>query len=255
MLYEKRNLTDEQAEKIIGEKMLARINAINKWAKENDYIIAFHSTYKSNVQGILQEGLKLYTGIYSMGDIENRFEVLNNSSVSEKALDILEEEVRKTERRCKITKLYDTYTPGKATTTGVELTAKELLGYNHNGGDVTIVLCYPRKPTPNFRKTTASFLEGTYSKHYDCGLRRSITAELSHDKTGIDYISKYLYPTEGILFAFDRDNIKIKMNKNFDETYYFDKNYIPKHDIQKGDLIKKIDEAVDSLNYQGKNVI
>ena len=60
-----------------------------------------------------------------------------------------------------------------------------------------------------------------FSRKFDPYLRRKISGKLQKDGS-IDFISTYSYPTEGILFAFDRENIKIKFNDKFDEEYYLD---------------------------------
>ncbi len=57
MLYEEGELTQEQADRIIGDKMLARIRFLNKWLSEHDYHLMFHSTYTSNIKGIFADGL------------------------------------------------------------------------------------------------------------------------------------------------------------------------------------------------------
>ena len=46
MLYEENSLTVEQAEQIIGEKMIKRIELLNDWVMINGYVILMHSTFK-----------------------------------------------------------------------------------------------------------------------------------------------------------------------------------------------------------------
>ena len=72
MLYEEGQLTEIQAQQIIGEKMVARINFLNNWMNKNGYCVMLHSTYKDRVSGIISE---------EVGEA-------NNASVLAVALDI-----------------------------------------------------------------------------------------------------------------------------------------------------------------------
>ena len=80
MLYNEGNLTEEQAERIIGEKMMDRINAVNEWLEENNYFILLHSTVKENADDILSsEGLFFYND----SDVSAE-EIMAYSNVKEK---------------------------------------------------------------------------------------------------------------------------------------------------------------------------
>src|SRR5699024_1242381 len=86
MLYEENSLTVEQAEQIIGEKMIKRIELLNDWVMINGYVILMHSTFKGIEKDIFLDGLK-YPVQSSFG---SRDEILNDSNVSEKTLITLE---------------------------------------------------------------------------------------------------------------------------------------------------------------------
>lgn len=77
--------------------------------------------------------------------------------------------------------------------------------------------------------------------------RRKISGKLQKDGS-IDFISTYSYPTEGILFAFDRENIKIKFNDKFDEEYYLDETTPQKGMVHKGDIFNGL------RNLQQQNI-
>ena len=77
MLYEEGQLTEVQARKIIGEKMVARIDFLNDWMKKNGYFVMLHSTYKSNVPGIFSEE-GLHYPVYETTDSKN--EILEYTS-------------------------------------------------------------------------------------------------------------------------------------------------------------------------------
>ena len=87
MLYEEGQLTEVQARKIIGEKMVARIDFLNDWMKKNGYFVMLHSTYKSNVPGIFSEE-GLHYPVYETTDSKN--EILEDCAIKERDLDRLE---------------------------------------------------------------------------------------------------------------------------------------------------------------------
>ena len=61
---------------------------------------------------------------------------------------------------------------------------------------------------------------------------------------------KYFYPTEGILFAFDRDNIRIKFNDRYKETYYLDSTTQQTGKVKDGELLsvlRNVDQLMQSF--------
>lgn len=95
MLYEEGQLTESQAQQIIGEKMVARINFLNNWMNKNGYCVMLHSTPKDNVSGIISEE-GLHYPVYET--IDSKDEILNDCAISERNLDRLEDWI-KTSRR------------------------------------------------------------------------------------------------------------------------------------------------------------
>lgn len=247
MLYEEGELTIEQADKIIGEKMLARIRFLNKWLSEHDYHLMLHSTYTPNINGIFSDGLSFPGG----ATFDSREEILENSNVPEKDLAALEEYVKNNNGiSSHIKKAYETYQPNSTQTTVTkgDITAKDLLEYNHKGGNTTVVFCVPRKNVSKIgRDSKDEFAMGT-SKQADPYLRRDISCR---EKDGeLQYRSKYFYPTEGIIFAFDRDNIRIKFNDRYRETFYLDSTTKQTGKVKDGELLsvlRNIDQLMQSF--------
>ena len=251
MLYEEGELTQEQADKIIGDKMLARIRFLNKWLSEHGYILMLHSTYTQNINGIFAEGLSFPGDASFESGEEIREELLEDSNVPEKDLIALEEYVRNNNGiSSHIEKAYETYQPNSTQTTVTKgnVTAKDLLEYNHKGGNTTVVFCVPRKSVSKIgRDSQDEFAIGTL-KQADPYLRRDISCR---EKDGeLQYRSKYFYPTDGILFAFDRDNIRIKFNDQYRETYYLDSTTPQTGKVRNGELLsalRNIDQLMQSF--------
>ncbi|MEE0014615.1 MAG: hypothetical protein UE699_02865 [Bacilli bacterium] len=245
MLYEENQLTEEQAQQIIGEKMVARINFLNDWMSKNGYKVMLHSTWKEKVPDIMSKGLCLYTS----GGAESKDDILENCSISEQNLNRLESWVKSNRSNGTFPIGFETYQPGKDTTVSyLQLSAKLLLGYNHQGADTTIVFCVPMKKEKRIgREVTDSFQLGTM-RRYDPHLRRKITGKLQKDGS-VEFESEYSYPAEGILFAFDRDKIKIKFNDRFDEEYYLDNTTPQRGKIHKGEVL----QGLRNLERQNQN--
>lgn len=245
MLYEENQLTEEQAQQIIGEKMVARINFLNDWMSKNGYKVMLHSTWKEKVPDIMSKGLCLYTS----GGAESKDDILENCSISEQNLNWLESWVKSNRSNGTFPIGFETYQPGKDTTVSyLQLSAKLLLGYNHQGADTTIVFCVPMKKEKRIgREVTDSFQLGTM-RRYDPHLRRKITGKLQKDGS-VEFESEYSYPAEGILFAFDRDKIKIKFNDRFDEEYYLDNTTPQRGKIHKGEVL----QGLRNLERQNQN--
>ena len=245
MLYEENQLTEEQAQQIIGEKMVARINFLNDWRSKNGYKVMLHSTWKEKVPDIMSKGLRLYTS----GGAESKDDILENCSISEQNLNRLESWVKSNRSNGTFPIGFETYQPGKDTTVSyLQLSAKLLLGYNHQGADTTIVFCVPMKKEKRIgREVTDSFQLGTM-RRYDPHLRRKITGKLQKDGS-VEFESEYSYPAEGILFAFDRDKIKIKFNDRFDEEYYLDNTTPQRGKIHKGEVL----QGLRNLERQNQN--
>lgn len=245
MLYEEGQLTEEQAQQIIGEKMVARINFLNDWMSKNGYKVMLHSTWKEKVPDIMSKGLCLYTS----GGAESKDDILENCSISEQNLNRLESWVKSNRSNGTFPIGFETYQPGKDTTVSyLQLSAKLLLGYNHQGADTTIVFCVPMKKEKRIgREVTDSFQLGTM-RRYDPHLRRKITGKLQKDGS-VEFESEYSYPAEGILFAFDRDKIKIKFNDRFDEEYYLDNTTPQRGKIHKGEVL----QGLRNLERQNQN--
>lgn len=245
MLYEENQLTEEQAQQIIGEKMVARINFLNDWMSKNGYKVMLHSTWKEKVPDIMSKGLRLYTS----GGAESKDDILENCSISEQNLNRLEIWVKSNRSNGTFPIGFETYQPGKDTTVSyLQLSAKLLLGYNHQGADTTIVFCVPMKKEKRIgREVTDSFQLGTM-RRYDPHLRRKITGKLQKDGS-VEFESEYSYPAEGILFAFDRDKIKIKFNDRFDEEYYLDNTTPQRGKIHKGEVL----QGLRNLERQNQN--
>ena len=245
MLYNPGDLTEEQAEKIIGKKMMKKIKAINEWAKKNGYIILCHSTWKDYVDDIFEKGLDYNI---PLEETETREDILKDTNVPESDLDLLEKWLRDNpKKQGTLSKMYETC-PGIDRDTVIgspQITAKSLLEKNHQGGDVTIIFCVPiKRDRPIGREDTSGgvYSQGT-KKRRDLYLRRKISGK--KDENGkVIYTSKYLYPTQGILMAFDRESHKVKYNKSFDETSYLESTMPQKRFIKRGDLTKKL-EAID----------
>lgn len=245
MLYEENQLTEEQAQQIIGEKMVARINFLNDWMSKNGYKVMLHSTWKGKVPDIMSKGLRLYTS----GGAESKDDILENCSISEQNLNQLESWVKSNRSNGTFPIGFETYKPGKDTTVSyLQLSAKLLLEYNHQGADSTIVFCVPMKKEKRIgREVTDEFQLGT-TRRYDPHLRRKIIGKLQKDGS-VKFESEYSYPAEGMLFAFDRDKIRIKFNDRFDEEYYLDNTTPQRGKIHKGEVL----QGLRNLERQNQN--
>lgn len=245
MLYNPGDLTEEQAEKIIGKKMIKKIKALNEWAKKNGYVILCHSTWKKHVDDIFEKGLNYNIPVE---ETETREGILEDTNVPESDLDLLEKWVKDNpKKQGTLSKIYETNPDiERDTVRGYpRITAKSLLEKNHQGGDITIIFCVPiKRDRPIGRKdTSVGVFSQSTKKHKDFYLRRKISGE--KDANGkVSFTSKFLYPTQGILMAFDRESHKVKYNKSFDETFYLDSTMPQKRFIKRGDLTKEL-EAID----------
>lgn len=245
MLYEENQLTEEQAQQIIGEKMVARINFLNDWMSKNGYKVMLHSTWKEKVPDIMSKGLRLYT----FGGAESKDDILENCSISEQNLNRLESWVKSNRSNGTFPIGFETYQPGKATTVSyLQLSAKLLLGYNHQGADTTIVFCVPMKKEKRIGREVTDPFQLATTRRYDPHLRRKIIGKLQKDGS-VEFESEYSYPAEGILFAFDRDKIKIKFNDRFDEEYYLDNTTPQRGKIHKGEVL----QGLRNLERQNQN--
>lgn len=252
MLYEVGSLTVEQAEQIIGEKMRKRIELLNNWVKKNGYKIMLHSTFKGIEKDIFLKGLNYP----HQSSFDSRDDILEDSNIPEKDLIFLEKWVENNNGHGgKLSKLYETYIQALSDTVTVysQINAKDLLEYNHRGGDITIILCVPTKKVESIgRKPNDPFKIVT--RLIDPYLRRAISCKQNRDGK-FEYKSEYFYPTEGILCAFDRENIRIKFNDEFDETFYLDSNTPQKGKVQRGDLIKKLKNIGKNINKDNSQAI
>ena len=246
MLYEERQLTEAQAQQIIGEKMVARINFLNDWMNKNGYKVMLHSTEKQNVSSIMSDkGLRLYT----FDGAESKDDILEDCSISEQNLNGLESWVKNNRRNGTLPIGFETYHPGGDTTVSyLQLSAKLLLGYNHRGADTTIVFCVPRKKNKKIGREVTNPFKARVTRKYDPYLRRKIFGKLQEDGS-VEFESKYSYPAEGILFAFDRDKIKIKFNDRFDEEYYLDNATPQRGKIHKEEVL----QGLRNLDRQNQN--
>lgn len=245
MLYEEGQLTEEQAQQIIGEKMVARINFLNDWMNKNGYFVMLHSTFKSNVPMIISdEGL--HYPIYET--IDSKEIILDNCAISEQNLKRLESWIKNNHRNAMFQTGFETYRPGEmATTVGYkQLSAKLLLEYNHRGADATIVFCVPMKKQKIIGRAIVDPFQVT-TRTYDPYLRRKISGKLQKDGS-VEFKSTYSYPAEGILFAFDRDKIRIKFNENFDEEYYLDDTTPQLGNIHKGEVLQGLRNLEQQMN-------
>lgn len=236
MLYEEGSLTEDQAEQIIGDKMNFRINILNAWLQQNGYYLMLHSTFKDNVKGILSEEGLHYSKHMS---IDSKDEILDDCAISETDLNELEKWVKRNKRTGKLNRQYETYPPvEKATVVSKSLiTAKQLLEYNHKGGNVTVVFCVPRKQGKKIGRENNSMIG--IAHHFDPYLRRSITGKYQKDGS-VEFVSEYFYPREGILFVYDRENNKILFNKNYDEEYFLDETSPQRWYIRKGEILGQL---------------
>lgn len=254
MLYEEGTLTEEQAEQVIGEKMMARIKFLNSWCKKNGFRLCLHSTFKGVEKDIFKNGLNFPI----QSTFDSKEEILQDANISEKDLESLENWVKNHNGHAgKLPRTYETYLPGEtATVTGyTQLTAKDLLEYNHKGGDITVILCVPFKRIQSIGKGTSDEFRVGFSRHIDPYLRRTLSCK-QNQRGEFKYKSEYLYPTQSVLCAFDRDNIKIKFNQEYDETFYLDSSTHQNGNLKKGDLftqIREVEQKFLSDNVQGRS--
>lgn len=254
MLYEEGTLTEEQAEQVIGEKMMARINSLNSWCKENGFRLCLHSTFKGVEKDIFKDGLNFPV----QSTFDSKEEILQDANISEKDLESLENWVKNHNGHAgKLSRIYETYPPVEtATVTGyTQLTAKDLLEYNHRGGDITVILCVPIKRIQSIGTGSSDEFRVGFSRHIDPYLRRTISCK-QNQRGEFNYKSEYLYPPQSVLCAFDRDNIKIKFNQEYDETFYLDSSTPQNGNLKKGDLftqLREVEQKFLSGNAQGRS--
>ena len=254
MLYEEGTLTEEQAEQVIGEKMMARINSLNSWCKENGFRLCLHSTFK----GVQKKILKYELNLPIKNKLKSKEEILQDANISEKDLESLENWVKNHNGHAgKLSRIYETYPPVEtATVTGyTQLTAKDLLEYNHRGGDITVILCVPIKRIQSIGTGSSDEFRVGFSRHIDPYLRRTISCK-QNQRGEFKYKSEYLYPPQSVLCAFDRDNIKIKFNQEYDETFYLDSSTPQNGNLKKGDLftqLREVEQKFLSGNVQGRS--
>lgn len=234
-------MTEDEARRIIGEKMNLRIDLLNKFAKKHGYLFLLHSTCKSNADSILKDGVKYSTSTY-----DSRDELLTNSNITESDLQSLESYVKKNGGVASLDSLYKTYGRESDTVTGKsQISAKMLLEYSHRDANSTVVFLVPRiQPTKLGKQSNDEF---AITRRIDPYLRRKVYCRLKNGK--FEYKSKYLYPQQAIAFIFDRDNNLIKINNNFDETYYFD-NSSNSDNIKKGLIsisLKNSESIIDKI--------
>lgn len=254
MLYEEGQLTEEQAQQIIGEKMVVRINFLNNWCSKNGYVIKLHSTLKSCIDGIFYEGLRNDQAAYIIEE-NDRNQLFYHSNISEKELEFLENWVKNNAGNGKINgatitgKIYETDKPGnEVTKTYSQISSKLLLEYSKTGEEnAIVVMCVPRKKTKGFKLSNDEFeqVSGAY-QHNDPYIRRMISCR--YDEGGFVYISRFFYPRESILFAFDRDRVKIKFNESFDEEYYLDNTTLQKGIVHKGEVLQGLKNLEQQTN-------
>lgn len=247
MLYEANTLTDEQAVQIIGPKMHARIQALNSWLTQNNYRLLLHSTFKSRVEEILDKGLH-YPKHTS---VDSRDDILDDCAISEDDLQTLEDWVKKYKKGGKFNTPFETHPPTDTATVTYKkiITAKDLLEYNHKGGDVTIVFCVPQKGTKKVGRSVNPILR--IGDRFDPYLRRIITGK--YQKNGsVEFVSEYFYPREGILFVYDRENNKIKFNPHYDEEYFLDDTTPQKGCVQKGFILNRL-QNIDQFMSHNSN--
>lgn len=211
-----------------------------------------HSTFKGIEKDIFLKGLNYP----HQSSFDSRDDILEDSNIPEKDLIFLEKWVENNNGQGgNLSKLYETYIQAQSDTVTVysQINAKDLLEYNHRGGDITIILCVPTKKVESIgRKPNDPFKIVT--RLIDPYLRRSISCKQNRDGK-FEYKSEYFYPTEGILCAFDRENIRIKFNDEFDETFYLDSNTPQKGKVQRGDLIKNLKNIVKNINKDNSQAI
>lgn len=252
MLYEEGQLTESQAQQIIGEKMVARINFLNNWMNKNGYCVMLHSTPKDNVSGIISEE-GLHYPVYET--IDSKDEILNDCAISERNLDRLADWIKTNRRNGGYTTRFETNSPGAQETVEFsgQLSAKKLLEYNHYGASTTIIFCVPRKQPKKIGQEKKHRVG--FTQKYDPYLRRKIRGLLQKDGS-VKFKSTYSYPMEGILFAFDRGRIKVKFNENFDETFYLDDTTPQKGVIQKGEVLqglRNLEQQVSKTQSSGRS--
>ncbi len=244
MLYEIGDLTEEQAKRIIGEKMLKRINLINAWIKENGYTLMIHSTWNGSEDSILEKGVTIFSNPnHSRYDKDTRMDILRDSNITSEELTSLEEWAKNHSREMgELNREYETKRIHADTLSPLNLTAKRLLEYNHRGGNMSIILCVPQKKPKAIgaQITTGSIIES--STNYKDDLYQRLKVACKQGANGeLEYYSRLYYPTQGILMAFDRNTPpQVKLNGRFDETYYLDSTTPQTGKIQKGSLMQQL---------------
>ncbi len=263
MLYEEGQLTESQAQQIIGEKMVARINFLNKWCSENGYVIKLHSTFKGCVEGIFsKEGLHNDQAAY-ISEETDRKQLFYHSNISEKELKFLEDWIKNNAGKGKINgatisgKSYETDKPGNdVTKTYSQISSKLLLEYSKTGEEnAIVVMCVPKKKSKGFTLSDDEFekVSGEYQQN-DPYIRRMIGCR--YDDRGLVYISRFFYPQESILFAFDRENNRIKFNDSFDEEYYLDDTTPQKGIVHRGEVLqglRNLEQQIGKTQSSGRS--
>jgi hypothetical protein len=243
MLYEENTLTEDEAQRIIGEKMNLRIDFLNEFAKKYKYLFLLHSTNKTNADSILKDGVKYSTPTY-----DSRDELLTNSNITESDLQSLESYVKKNGVVASLDSLYKSYARESDTLVHKpQISAKTLLEYSHRDTNATVVFLVPKLQEQILGKQSNDEFFMGRTRRCDPYLRRKVYCRIKNGE--FEYKSKYSYPPQAIAFIFDRDNNLIKINNDFDETYYFD-NSSNSNNIQNGlisEALKNPENIMDNI--------
>ena len=207
---------------------------LNKWLNDNNLTLLLHSTSMDNVGSIFNNGLQ-FVSDYSFDT--SRRDIIKNCSVTEQELDLLEEAaIKNPGTKMHLSKSFETSILNKTT----------VFALANISGNATIVLCVPKKSGKLLKELT-EFEEGVVTNPY---VIKKIYCSYDEDewsddgKYEIEFSSVYYYPIKAILFAFDRDNIKIKINNGYDEKLYLDDTTPQSLFVNPGeivDMMKNID--------------
>lgn len=248
MVYNDGDLTEEQAETIIGKKMMSRIKLINGWLKRHGFRVLIHSTQIDKIDSILGSGLTHFMEGDVIGD---RFEttpdeILELTDVREDELRALGDWARKHKgtlgrlnKECKTS----VGVTRDTTMARSSLSAKELLEYGHNDGVATVIMIVPRNPETFVKKEKPlNIMAAGFTRRKSPYLRAHVACKL--EEGTLKFKMRNLYPTQGIIFAFDRERKKIKYNDKFDETFFLSPTSPQRAVIKKGDLLRSL-KALD----------
>lgn len=245
MLYKDGDLTEKQAEAIIGKKMMSRIKLINSWLEKHGYKLLIHSTDMEYIDSIFKHGLT-----HNITDSQHSTEEVSSDEILQ-LTDVTKEELRTLDKWAKEHKgSLGRLGRDCKTRVGVhrhitqgwpKLRAKELLEYSHGTYPVTVVLVVPRNPEYFIKNEPLNPMLDSGLRGMIPYLRAHVACEQEEDGS-LQHIIRYLYPTQGILFAFDRDRKKVRYNDEFDETYFLSPTSPQRAAIRKGDLLKSLRE-------------